>query len=67
MLIRVGIMVQRDLIEPALLGTKNVLTSVAKHKSSIKRVVLTSSFAAVNKAKKGPFKPPRYTEVILVQ
>lgn len=38
---------QRDLIDPALLGTRNVLTSVAKHKDQIKRVILTSSVAAV--------------------
>eukprot|EP00877_Chromochloris_zofingiensis_P003091 jgi/Chrzof1/12783/Cz07g07130.t1 len=35
------------LIDPALKGTKNVLNAVAKHKDSIKRVVLTSSIAAV--------------------
>lgn len=33
------------LIDPALKGTKNVLNAVAKHKDSIKRVVLTSSIA----------------------
>ena len=37
--------VQKELIEPALNGTKNVLGSVAKTKGTIKRVVLTSSFA----------------------
>ena len=34
-----------QLIEPAVGGTKNVLASVAKNTDSIKRVVLTSSFA----------------------
>lgn len=36
---------KKQLIEPALGGTKNVLSSVAKHTNTIKRVVLTSSFA----------------------
>lgn len=36
---------QKQLIGPAVNGTKNVLLSVAKHKDTIKRVVLTSSFA----------------------
>jgi len=36
---------QKDLIDPAVNGTKNVLGSVSKEKSTIKRVVLTSSFA----------------------
>ena len=34
---------ERDLVEPALKGTKNVLASVAKSKDSVRRVVLTSS------------------------
>ena len=37
---------QAELIDPALKGTLNVLKSVAKS-SSVKRVVLTSSMAAV--------------------
>tara|TARA_R110002072_G_scaffold63882_16_gene158595 strand:+ start:878 stop:1927 length:1050 start_codon:yes stop_codon:yes gene_type:complete len=37
---------QKDLIEPALKGTQNVLNSVNKTKS-VKRVVLTSSCAAI--------------------
>ncbi len=36
---------QRDLVDPAVLGTKNVLSAVAKSKDTVKRVVLTSSFA----------------------
>jgi len=41
--------VQKELIEPAVNGTKNVLGSVSKHKGTIKRVVLTSSFAGDRK------------------
>lgn len=37
---------QRDLVDPAVKGTRNVLDAVNKTKS-VKRVVLTSSFAAV--------------------
>lgn len=37
---------QRDLVDPALLGTKNVLEAV-NNTASVKRVVLTSSCAAV--------------------
>ena len=36
---------QRDLVDPAVNGTKNVLSAVAKSLDSVKRVVLTSSFA----------------------
>jgi hypothetical protein len=35
----------KELIEPAVHGTKNLLQSVAKSKATIKRVVLTSSVA----------------------
>ena len=37
---------QKDLVEPALLGTQNVLEAVARS-STVKRVVLTSSMAAI--------------------
>lgn len=36
---------QKDLVEPALNGTATVLESVAKTRGTVKRVVLTSSFA----------------------
>lgn len=36
---------QRDLVDPAVKGTLNVLASVAKSKATVKRVALTSSFA----------------------
>ncbi|DBA76212.1 hypothetical protein WJX77_001074 [Trebouxia sp. C0004] len=45
---------KKQLIEPAVGGTKNVLSSVAKNTDSIKRVVLTSSFASIVKPKDGP-------------
>ena len=36
---------QRDLIDPAVKGTRNVLAAAAKAKASVQRVVLTSSVA----------------------
>ena len=36
---------QKDLVDPALLGTRNVLNAAVKSKATVKRVVLTSSFA----------------------
>jgi len=38
---------QKDLIDPALEGTKNVLSSIDKNLDTIKKVVVTSSGAAV--------------------
>ena len=35
----------KDLVEPAVHGTQNVLSSVAKSKDTVKRVIQTSSFA----------------------
>lgn len=43
--IKENLSVQKELIDPAVKGTKNVLGSVARKKGTIKRVVLTSSFA----------------------
>lgn len=37
--------VEKELVEPALEGTTTVLESVAKSKDTVRRVVLTSSFA----------------------
>lgn len=45
---------QAFFVTPAVEGTKNVLSSVAKNKSTVKRVVLTSSFAAMLKISAGP-------------
>lgn len=45
---------QRDLIDPAVKGTRNVLAAAAKAKTSVKRVVLTSSVAGVPPSPSGP-------------
>lgn len=38
---------ERDLIIPAISGTKNILTAIKKHRPEIKKVVITSSDAAI--------------------
>lgn len=48
------------LVNPAVKGTKNVLASIAKE-SKVKRVVVTSSFAAIIESSRKP--PVKYTEV----
>ena len=37
----------KDLVEPAVHGTQNVLSSVAKSKDTVKKVIQTSSFAGM--------------------
>ncbi|CAL8462009.1 g1540 [Coccomyxa elongata] len=53
---------QKDLVDPAVKGTTTVLRSVAKSKDTVKRVVLTSSVAAIMKMKKGPLKGKVFTD-----
>lgn len=43
---------QKDLIDPAVLGTTGILKAIAKSAPSVKRVVVTSSFAAILDAAK---------------
>ena len=50
---------ERDLLTPALNGTTEILNSVQKHAPQVKRVVLTSSFAAIVDLSKGA--RPGYT------
>lgn len=52
---------QRDLVDPAVKGTTNLMDSVVKHKNGIKRVVLTSSVAAVRSTKSPA--PPKNGEL----
>lgn len=39
--------VQKDLIDPAVIGTTGILKAIAKSAPGVKRVVVTSSFAAI--------------------
>ncbi|KDQ18520.1 hypothetical protein BOTBODRAFT_28903 [Botryobasidium botryosum FD-172 SS1] len=50
----------QELIKPAVSGTLNVLESIKKHGSSVKRVVITSSYFAILRPKTGV--PTFYTE-----
>jgi nucleoside-diphosphate-sugar epimerase len=45
---------QRDLITPALEGTRNVMNSVACVGKRVRRVVVTSSVAAIRSKEPGP-------------
>ncbi|KAF8608358.1 dihydroflavonol-4-reductase [Ceratobasidium sp. AG-I] len=45
--------IEKDLLKPAIEGTTEILKSTKKYGSSVKRVVITSSFAAIRDASKG--------------
>lgn len=52
----------RDLLQPAIQGTLNILEAISRHKPSVRRVVITSSFASVLDPERG-FRPGyTYTE-----
>ncbi|KAK5992932.1 Putative uncharacterized oxidoreductase [Cladobotryum mycophilum] len=53
---------ERDLLVPAIEGTSNVLESIHKHAPQVKRVVITSSFAALVDLSKGLRPGHVYTE-----
>ncbi|OVF07715.1 putative methylglyoxal reductase (NADPH-dependent) [Clavispora lusitaniae] len=42
--------VEDELLKPAVHGTKNALKSITKHGNNVKRVVITSSYAAISTA-----------------
>jgi nucleoside-diphosphate-sugar epimerase len=45
---------KKDFLDPAILGTTGILKSLKKHAPSVRRVVLTSSFASIFQANAGP-------------
>ncbi|WPH02858.1 Hypothetical protein R9X50_00572600 [Acrodontium crateriforme] len=45
--------VQKELLDPAIIGTTGILKSIKKSAPSVKRVVITSSFASIVSAAKG--------------
>jgi nucleoside-diphosphate-sugar epimerase len=53
---------KKDLLDPAINGTLQVLSSVAAYNPSVKRVVITSSFAAIWNGNKGNWPEHNYTE-----
>ena len=54
--------VQKDLLDPAIIGTTGILKSVKKSAPSVRRVVITSSFASIIDANKGTWPDHTYTE-----
>ncbi|KAH6670728.1 putative NADPH-dependent methylglyoxal reductase GRP2 [Halenospora varia] len=44
---------KKDLIDPAVIGTTGILSAIKKYAPSVKRVVITSSFASIVNADKG--------------
>lgn len=53
---------EADMLLPAIKGTESILESVAAHAPEAKRVVVTSSFAALADLAKGPWPGHTYTE-----
>lgn len=45
--------VKKDLLDPAIIGTTGILKAIKKNAPSVKRVVITSSFAAIVNGPKG--------------
>jgi len=54
--------VQKDLIDPAVIGTTGILRSIKKSAPSVKHVVITSSFAAIVNGSKGFWPGHTYSE-----
>lgn len=53
---------QKDLLDPAIIGTTGILKSIKKSAPSVKRVVITSSFASIVNGNKGTWPEKTYTE-----
>jgi nucleoside-diphosphate-sugar epimerase len=54
--------VQKDLLDPAVLGTTGILKSIEAFAPTVKRVVVTSSFAAIVNRKMGFWPEHTYSE-----
>ncbi|OQO01317.1 hypothetical protein B0A48_12872 [Cryoendolithus antarcticus] len=54
--------VQKELLDPAIIGTTGVLKSIAKSAPSVKRVVITSSFASIINPFEGDWPSHTYSE-----
>ncbi|KAI4189080.1 MAG: hypothetical protein LQ348_003847 [Seirophora lacunosa] len=53
---------QKDLLDPAIIGTTGILKAIKKNAPTVKRVVITSSFAAVFSPKVGNRPDHTYSE-----
>lgn len=54
--------IQKDLLDPALHGTVGVLKAIKANAPTVKRVVITSSFAALVNPSKGTWPEHTYSE-----
>lgn len=54
--------VQKDLLDPAVIGTTDILRQIKKSAPSVKRVVITSSFASIIDPSKGAWPGKTYSE-----
>ena len=54
--------VQKDLLDPAIIGTTDILRSIKKNAHTVKRVVVTSSFASIVDGSKGTWPEHTYSE-----
>ncbi|KAL9100757.1 MAG: hypothetical protein Q9163_003906 [Psora crenata] len=53
---------KKDLLDPAIIGTTSLLKAIKKSAPSVKRVVITSSFASISDSRKGTRPGYTYTE-----
>ncbi|OOO13804.1 NAD-dependent epimerase/dehydratase [Aspergillus oryzae] len=53
---------ERDIVQPAISGTINILKSAQKHGLQVKRIVITSSFASMIDMSKGTWPGHTYSE-----
>ena len=54
--------IQKDLLDPAIIGTTGILKSIKKSAPSVKKVVITSSFASIINPDKGQWPDHTYSE-----
>lgn len=54
--------VQKELLDPAVIGTTGILKSIKKSAPGVKRVVITSSFASIINPSKGNWPDHTYSE-----
>jgi nucleoside-diphosphate-sugar epimerase len=54
--------VQKELLDPAVIGTTGILKSIKKSAPTVKRVVITSSFASIVNPSKGNWPGHVYSE-----
>ncbi|KAH7014739.1 NADPH-dependent methylglyoxal reductase-like protein GRE2 [Ilyonectria destructans] len=54
--------VQKDLLDPAIVGTTGILKAITKNAPTVKRVVITSSFGAITNPFKGLWPEHTYSE-----